>query len=97
MIAHADGRPRLTLVRAVCRPPGPATARRGQTRSLRIDLAATHPARLRAKSHAAISKKVIAGGVETVNFLMLNLSATGHRTDHEDRNDIATIAPEAGV
>jgi hypothetical protein len=95
MIAHADGRPRLTLVRAVCRPPGPATARRGRTRSLRIDLAATHPARLRVKSHAVIFKKVIAGGEEIVNSPMLNLSATGHRTDHEVRNDIAMIAPEA--
>jgi hypothetical protein len=49
------------------------------------------------KSHAVIFKKVIAGGEEIVNSPMLDLSATGHRTDHEVRNDIAMIAPEAGV
>jgi hypothetical protein len=49
------------------------------------------------KSHAVISKKVIAGGEEIVNSPMLDLSPTGHRTDHEVRNDIAMIAPEAGV
>jgi hypothetical protein len=47
------------------------------------------------KSHAVIFKKVIAGGEEIANSPMLNLSATGHRTDHEVRNDIAIIAPEA--
>ena len=54
MIALAVGHPLLTLVHAVCRPPGPAIARRGRTRSLRIDLVARCLARLIAKSLVVI-------------------------------------------